>query len=133
MNTINTKTLAAFIETVKQTAKEDTPVSVIWFCDTEDAPFSIIAGWQKMFVDDKFADVFCCSKREPEYVMCVKIAKNGLRDPNTDFDSMDMPFDQYGNVDDTCVPLEWDDHPECAAEFFAHEWERIMKEHKEEI
>ena len=133
MKTIDINILAEFINAVKEEAKRDTVISMIWFSETEDQPYSIIAGWQKMFVDDKFADIFCCSKKEPEYVMCVKIAENGLRDTYTDFDAMNMPFDKFGNVDDTCVPLEWDDPAEYAAEFFLHEWERIMKEHKEDL
>ena len=65
--------------------------------------------------------------------MCIKIAENEGPYAYTDFDAMAMPFDKLGNVDDTCVPLEWDDNPEVAAEFFLHEWERIMNEHSKEI
>ena len=124
--------LTAWIEDIKEAAKEDTSFSIAWFKDTEDKPFSIVAGWQKMFNED-YSDLFCCSKSHPEYVMCIKIAENEGPYAYTDFDAMAMPFDKLGNVDDTCVPLEWDDNPEVAAEFFLHEWERIMNEHSKEI
>lgn len=131
MTTNNTtiKNLAAWIDDIKEAAKDDNCFSIAWFKDTENESFSIVAGWQKLFADDSFADVFCCSKSQPEYVMCVKVAINDGPYAYTDFEAMNMPTDSFGNVDDTCVPLEWDDAPESAAEFFLHEWERIMNEH----
>jgi len=80
-----------------------------------------------MFKED-YSDLFCCSKSQPEYVMCVKIVKNDGPYAYTDFEAMNMPTNRFGEVDDTCIPLEWDDSPEYAAEFFLHEWERIMRE-----
>ena len=131
MTTINIKNLAAWIEDIKEAAKEDTTFSIAFFKDTEQEPFSIVAGWQKMFTED-YSDTFCTSKSHPEYVMCVKVAINdGQSCP--DFETLNMPTDKFGDVDDTCIPLEWNDCPEAAAEFFLMEWERIMKEHKEEI
>ncbi len=133
MNTkITTESLTTWIEDIKEAAKEDTSFSIAWFKETEDKPFSIIAGWQKMFQED-YSDVFCVSKSHPEYVMCVKVAINDGPYAYTDFDAMTMPLDKYGEVDNTCIPLEWDDPAEVAAEFFLMEWERIMKEHGEEI
>jgi hypothetical protein len=47
---------------------------------------------------------------------------------------MNMPYDEEsGNVDDTEVALEWDDDSESLATWLLTEWERIMKEHGEEI
>lgn len=132
MNTINVKELAKWIEDIKEAAKEDTSFSIAWFKETEDKPFSIIAGWHKMNLPEDLSSIFCASKSHPEYTMCVKVAEN----PDQlvlDFDFMDMPIDKSGEVDDTCVPLEWSDSPKYAAEFFLHEWERIMKEYGEEI
>lgn len=129
---VTIKNLAAWIEDIKEAAKEDTSSSIAWFKDTEDKPFSIIAGWRKMLNED-YSDLFCCSKSHPEYVMCIKIAVNEDKARYLDFDSMNMPTDPFGNVDDTCIPLEWDDSAEAAATFFLCEWERIMNEHKEEI
>jgi hypothetical protein len=134
MNTTFTKeTLAAWIEDIKDAAKDDTSFSIAWFKPTENCPISIIAGWQDMFDKEDYSDVFCCSKSNPKYVMCVKIAENEGPYAYTDFEIMNMPYDRdTGDVDDTCIPLEWDDNPECAAEFFMHEWERIMSEYEEE-
>ena len=122
------KNLAAWIEDIKEAAKDDNSFSIAWFKDTEDKPFSIVAGWQKMF-DKDYSDLFCCSKSHPEYVMCLKIVENDGPYAYTDFDAMNMPTDQLGNVDDTCIPLEWDDSAEAAAAFFLCEWERIMTEY----
>jgi hypothetical protein len=125
------KNLAAWIDDLKEAAKDDNCFSIAWFKDTENSPFAIIGGWQKMFKED-YSDLFCCSKTEPEYVMCIKIAKNEGPYAYTDFDAMNMPTDKLGNVDDTCIPLEWDDSSEAAAAFFLCEWERIMTEHGED-
>jgi hypothetical protein len=40
---------------------------------------------------------------------------------------MNMPYDrESGDVENTEVMLEWDDPADYAAEFFMHEWERLM-------
>jgi hypothetical protein len=124
------KNLATWIEDIKEAAKDDNCFSVAFFKDTEHEPFAIVAGWQKMFRED-YSDLFCVSKSHPEYVMCVKIVTNdGQGCP--DFEALNMPTDKFGEVDDTCIPLEWDDPSEVAAQFFLMEWERIMDEHREE-
>lgn len=126
-NTFTIDTLAAWIDDLKKFAEGDHELLVAWFKDTKNQPFSITGGWQKMFTKDDYSDLFCCSKAQPEYVMCVKIIKNEGPYAYADFDSLDMPYDpETGDVDDTCIPLEWDDNPKCAAEFFSHEWERLM-------
>ena len=128
-NTTTLKNLAEWIESLKGFAEGDHELSISWFKDTKNEPFAIIGGWQKMFQED-YSDLFCCSKAQPEYVMCVKIAENKGPYAYADFDAMDMPTDCYGNVDDTCIPLEWDDSAEAAAAFFLCEWERIMEEYE---
>ena len=141
MNTKVTMTemLAVWIAGIKETAKLDMAdthtkipeATIYWFGPTINKPFSIVAGWKKMFKED-FSDIFCCSKSQPEYVMCVKVVVNN-GPCNTDFESMPTPVCGESELDDTCIPLEWDDDPKIAAMFFEHEWERIMKEHKEDI
>lgn len=126
------KKLAAWIEDIKEAAKDDNCFSIAWFEDTENKPFSIVAGWEKRFTNQDFSDLFCCSKSHPEYVMCVKVAINEGPYAYTDFEAMNMPSNpETGDVDDTCIPLEWDDSAEAAAIFFLGEWERIMQEHEE--
>lgn len=124
-NKINTKELAVWIAGIKEAAKTDAEEQVFWYVPTMNKPLSIVAGWTKMF-DKDYSDIFCCSKSEPGYVMCIKVAVN-TEQLCLDFDSFNMPTDKFGNVEDTCIPLEWDDMPEAAAEFFAHEWERLME------
>lgn len=126
---VTIKNLAEWIESLKAFAEGDHELLVSWFKDTKDSPFSIVGGWQKMFNNNDFSDLFCCSKAQPEYVMCIKIVKNEGPYAYVDFDSLNMPTDCYGNVDDTCIPLEWDDAIEAAAAFFLCEWERIMTEY----
>ena len=41
------KNLAAWIEDIKEAAKDDHCFSIAWFKDTENKPFSIIAGWME--------------------------------------------------------------------------------------
>jgi hypothetical protein len=136
MNTKFTKEqLAQWIEDIKEAAKDDTSFSIAWFKETEDAPFSIIAGWAPLFAEEsEVSDLFCCSKSHPEYVMCIKIAQNEGPYAYIDYEFMDMPTDpKTGEVDNTEVMLEWDDPADYAAEFFTHEWKRIMEEYGEKI
>ena len=135
MNTTMLKNLAAWIKDIKEAAKDDTSFSIAWFKDTETKPFSIVAGWQQCFSEKSAVDdLFCISKSNPKYVMCIKVAVNEGPYAYTDFEIMNMPYDpETGDVDDTDQMLEWDDDPEELAEFFLHEWERIMEEHGEEI
>ena len=126
MNTINVKELAKWIEDIKEAAKEDNSFSIAWFKETEDKPFSIIAGWQKMNLPEDLSSIFCTSKSQPEYTMCVKIAVNDGPYAYTDFEAMDMPLNEFGDVDDTCIPLEWDDLADSSACFFSMECERTI-------
>ena len=130
MNTTFTKeSLVAWIEDLMEAAKDDHSFSIAWFKETENSPFSIIGGWESGFSED-YSDIFCISKSEPKYAMSIKIAVNDGPYAYTDYEVMDMPIDKLGEVDDTCVPLEWDDNPEAVADFYMHEWERIMTEHE---
>ena len=120
--------LTKWIEDIKEAAKEDTTFSIAWFPGTEEEPLSIIAGWAPLFSDkSEVNDLFCCSKAHPEYVMCIKIAKNEGPYIYIDYEFMDMPLDpETDEVENTEVMLEWDDPADYAAEFFMHEWERLM-------
>ena len=129
---INITNLTTWIEDILEAAKNDTYFSIAWFSETEHRPFSIVAGWQEMFSGNDFSDLFCTSKSHPESVMCVKIIKNTSPSAQ-DFEEAEMPLDKLHNVDDTCVSLEWDDPALSVAQFFLHEWERIMTEHEEVI
>lgn len=125
--------LAVWIAGIKEAAKRDTESTIFWFTPTINKPFGIVAGWSKMFdMDMSYSDIFCSSPSQPEYVMFIKVVENQDQ-LAMDFDSLPMPLDKHGEVDDTCVPLEWSDDPTYAAQFFLCEWERIMEEHGEEI
>ena len=121
--------LAAWINTLIYAARADTPMAVARFKGTKDKPICIVGGWKIVFTNDDYSDVFCSSESRPGEIMCVKVAIN----KDTDFTSMPIPMCGEDELDDTCIPLEWDDNPECAAEFFLMEWERIMKEYAAEI
>lgn len=130
-NKFTLEDLTKWVGFVKDAAKEDQDLSIIWFDATKDSPFSIIAGWQEGFSESQ-ADLFCLSKANPKYAMCVKVAINDGPYTWTDFELMEMPSDEEGLIDDNCIPLEWDDDPEYVAQFFMNEWERIMEEHSKE-
>jgi hypothetical protein len=128
------KDLAAWIEDLKEAARRDDAVSISWFNGTKDKPFAIIGGWAEGGFAEYFSDVMCISKADPSYGMCVKIAINEGPYAYTDYEIMNMPYDEKtGDVDDTEQALEWDDDAESLAAWFLCEWERIMKEHGEEI
>jgi hypothetical protein len=130
MNTVFTKEdLVNWIESLKGFAEGDHELLISWFKGTKDQPFSIIGGWMECFSDkSEVDDLFCCSKSNPKYVMCVKIAVNEGPYAYTDYEIMNMPYDQVtGDVDDTEQMLEWEDDPEELADFLTHEWERIME------
>ena len=121
--------LATWISDLIYAVKADTPMAIAYFEGTSDKPICLVAGWEKLFNNNDFSDTFCLSVSKPGYVMSVKIVPNGA----IDFAHTEEVISPNGEADDTCFPLEWDDIPEYAAEFFTHEWERLMKEHNEEI
>jgi len=130
-NKTTIKNLAEWIEQLKELAKGDSDILISWFKGTKDSPFSIIGGWMEGF-SESWDDLLCVSKTNPKYAMCVKIAMNEGPYAYTDFEMMNMPFDEEGNVDDTCVALEWEDDAEELATWLLGEWERITKEHSED-
>ena len=125
------KNLTKWIESLKEDAQNDNSYSIAWFGDTKNEPFSIIAGWAAGFSPD-YSDHICISKSNPDYAICIKIAVNEGPYAYTDFEIMNMPITDSGDVDDTCVALEYDDDAEELAEYFLGEWERITNEYKEE-
>lgn len=128
MRNIDVNKLADWIAELKEAAKNDEYFSIAWYSETEEDHFSIIGGWSEYFGSSNpdNADLFCLSKTEPKYAMCIKIAVNNGPYAYTDFDIMDQPIDQHGDVYDTCIVLEWDDSPIAAAQFFKSEWEQLM-------
>ena len=123
------KNLAAWIEDLKEAARDDDCFSVAYFEAAPAYPFTIVGGWRKGF--ERFSDIFCTSKSHPDYAMCVNIVVN---DPECeDFEKFELPVDKHGEVEDLCVALEHDDNSEAFAVFLLGEWERIMEEHGEAI
>ena len=121
--------LSAWIADIKKAAKRDDIFTIDWFPGTKSSPVSIVGGWSHGF-SHEHADLFCCSKEDPTYAMCVKVAINKTPYAYTDFDLLLMPLDSRGDVDDTCITLEWDDDPKMVAQFFMVEWERIMESYE---
>jgi hypothetical protein len=137
MNTENTtinKTvegLAAWLRNLIEEAKADTPFAVSWFRETDydSEPFCIVGGWSDGF-SEEYDDILCISKSSPKYAMCVKIVVNDGPYAYADFDSLDMPLDLNGEVEDTCISLDLDEDVEGLAAFLWNELERITKEHE---
>lgn len=128
MKKINIEKLADWLRVLIESAKKDEQFSIAWFRETENDPFSIIGGWMEGFSED-YDDVLCISKGDPSYAMCVKIAVNEGPYAYTDFEIMDMPVNSEGDVDDTCIALDYDEDVVSLAQFLASEWERITKEY----
>jgi hypothetical protein len=112
--------LAAWLESLKTTAKNDEQFSVEWFGPTKNDHFAIVAGWMSGFSDD-YSDLLCISKSNPKYAMCVKIIENEGPYAYADFEILDMPMNEDGDVEDTCIVLEYNDDTEALAQFFAGE------------
>ena len=130
--TFTREQLIDWIEDIREAAKDDTSFCIAWFKPTENCPFAIIAGWQELDEPDG-EDSFCRSKSQPKYVMAIKIAENEGPYAYTDYEIMNMPIDsKSGEVENTEVMLEWNDPADYAAEFFMHEWERLMEEYLED-
>jgi hypothetical protein len=128
MNNVFTKeTLTAWIADLITAAKNDDNFDVAWFKPTENFPVSIVGGWQDGYNPDD-ADLFCLSKVNPKYCMCIKICENNGPYSFVDFELLDMPEGENSELEDTCISLEWNDDPAQAADFFMFEWERLMEE-----
>ena len=126
-NTFTKEELRAWIAGLMEAAKNDEQFDVAWFKPTENSPFAIIGGWRAGNLAGTFDDLFCTSKSEPAYVMCVKICKNEGPYSYADYEILDMPLDKFGEVDNTELTLEWQDDPAALATFFMMEWERFME------
>lgn len=128
--TFTKEALAGWIKGLKQAAKEDEQFSVSWFIPTKESPLSIVGGWENGF-SPREADLFCQSKSEPTFAMCIKIVVNEGPYAYCDFETLNMPVDDREEVEDTCIALEWKDDPTKVAEFYMMEWERLMDTLKE--
>jgi hypothetical protein len=128
--TFTKEALAGWINGLKQAAKEDEQFSVSWFIPTKESPLSIVGGWENGF-SPREADLFCQSKSEPTFAMCIKIVVNEGPYAYCDFETLNMPVDDREEVEDTCIALEWKDDPTKVAEFYMMEWERLMDTLKE--
>lgn len=123
------RSLADWLVSLKEAARKDEQFSIAWFKPTKDSPFSIIGGWLEGFSED-YSDLLCISKTNPNYAMCVKIAVNEGPYAYTDFEIMNMPYNsETGEVDDVCIPLEYNDDVESLAKFLLTELDRINQEY----
>lgn len=121
--------LSAWIRSLIDAAKNDDAALVYWFGPTKNCPISIVGGWQQGEHTEENRDLFCVSPSNPSYSMRVKIVTNEGPYAYTDFDMLNMPVDSNGEVEDTCVILEWYDynHTDNIASFFKSEWERLAE------
>ena len=122
------KDLTLWLKELKAMATIDDSSSIYWFPGTKTEKLSIIGGWQPGF-NVAWNDLFYISKSEPEYAMCIKIAVNEGPYAYTDFEIMNMPVTEDGEVDDTLFALEHGDDLEMLATWLAGEWERMIKDY----
>ena len=124
--TFTKEQLTSWIAGLQEAAKNDEQFLVDWFKRTKESPFSIVGGWLGGFAPSE-ADLFCQSKSEPTYCMCIKIVVNEGPYAYCDFETLNMPMAEDDEVDDNCIALEWKDDPAKVAEFFMIEWEQLME------
>lgn len=87
---------------------------------------AIVGGWMKGFCEEQ-ADFLYISKSNPEYAMCIKIVVDDGPWAFAEFDTLNMPIGEDGEVEDTCIALERDDSSEAVALFYLNEIDRISK------
>jgi hypothetical protein len=92
-------------------------------------PLAIACGWASGFSND-YADLLYVNKTNAYKAMCIKIIINDGTYGYTDFDTLNMPVDRFGNLEDTCVALEKEDDSEAVALFYLTELERLLKDQK---
>ena len=124
-----TNEIAVWLKEICALAEAATAADIIWFKETKDKPFAIIAGWSDGF-NPNFKDIMFLSEADPCYAMCVKIAVNPAHDnyQYTDFEMMPMPTAKDGSVEDTMLAIERADNFEELAAWLFNEWERISSE-----
>jgi hypothetical protein len=124
-----TNEIAVWLKELCALAEADTAADIIWFKETKDKPFAIIAGWSDGF-NPNFKDIMYLSEADPCYAMCVKIAVNPAKGDYqyTDFEMMPMPTAKDGSVEDTMLAIERADNFEELAAWLFTEWERISSE-----
>lgn len=122
--------LADWIDELRERAERDEDFAYSIFEDLEkDLPFAIVGGWSEGF-SEEYSDVLYISKSCPNYAMCIKIGVNDGPWLYTDYDLLNMPVDDSGEVEDTNIALERDDVSIAAAEFYLRELYRLIDEHK---
>ena len=123
--TFTNEALTAWVAGLIEAAENDECFNVDLFTPTENSPVSIIGGWRSGFNPNN-SDIFCMSKTKLTSAMCIKICKNSGSYTYADYEALDMPIDSNGEIDNTEITLEWYDDPASVADFFKHEWERLM-------
>ena len=119
------KALATWIDNLRESADNGTCTPVTIFEGTKTHPFCIAGGWMRGF-SERYSDLLYINKKNPEYALSLKVAINPT--DVTDFDSLEMPINNMGYTDDTCIAIEREDNSENLAAFFVSEWLRIMSE-----
>lgn len=127
MDTKMIKDLVEWLKSLIEVAAKDETILYSLFEGTENEPYAIAGGWDNGY--GNLDGVTCNSKEAPDYAMCVKIIINDGPWAYNTFEFLNMPYDkETGEVDNTCIALEWEDNLEELALWLATEWERIMKE-----
>lgn len=93
------------------------------FCRGE---FAIVGGWMEGFGAEQ-ADFLYISESDPRYAMCIKVVVDDGPWAFAEFETLNMPIGEDGEVDDTCIALERDDDSESIALFYLNEIDRISK------
>ena len=117
--------LVTWIVGLKKSVERDENFSISWFGPTKNMVTCIVGGWSAGF-NPADADLFCLSRSNPTFGMCVKVVVNPRSDVLTDFDRLDMPVDSAGEIEDSTIVLEHDMDIEGLADFITSEWDRLI-------
>jgi hypothetical protein len=120
-----------WIAGLQMSAENDDRFDVAWFNDTKNEKFSIVGGWLESGFSADDRDLFCLSESNPKYVMAVKVIANDGPYTYCDFETLNMPVAEDGEVDDTLFILEWDTDAAGLAMILYEELERITKAYQE--
>ena len=83
-----------------------------------------------MEVFQKNIKICYISEEDPTYALCVKIVLNQGPYAYTDFELMDMPTNDEGDIEDTLIAIQRDDGDddlEALAKFLFGEWQRLTQ------
>ena len=116
-----------WVDNLRKIADEDKDIAYsIYRPDLCKGEFAIVGGWMEGFNEEQ-SDLLYISESNPKYAMCIKVVVDDGPWAFAEFETLNMPVTEDGEVDDTCIAIERDDDSESVALFYLNEIDRISK------